>query len=111
MALLFLLSAVVQFNDPDPFFWIATYVLCAVACLLGFTKYKHWVFPALLATLTIIWVILLIPGLYPHLADINWREVLGSVEMKSAQTEIVREIGGLLIAAAWMIFLAFKQRD
>lgn len=111
MALLFLLSVVVQFNDPDPLLWIAIYALCAVACLLVFTEYKHWIFPALVATLAIVWVISLVPSLYPHLADINWREVLGSVEMKSTQTEIVREIGGLLIAAAWMILIAIKSKQ
>lgn len=110
MAALFALSALVQWNDPDPLAWIAIYAACAVSCLLAFTQYRIWLIPAIICVLCLLWAISLLPGIYVESSTINWAEVIGSIDMKSMQSEIVREVGGLLIAATWMLVLAFKFR-
>ena len=46
MLLAILFSIVVQFNDPDPFAWIAIYGLAAGASVLGLLGRGHWACPA-----------------------------------------------------------------
>ena len=110
MATLFGLSALLQWNDPDPLAWIAIYSACTISCLLAFTPFRIWWIPVIVAALCLLWAGSLVPGIYAESTTINWSEVIGSIEMKSMQSEIVREIGGLLIAAMWMLLLAFRFR-
>jgi len=43
--LLFLFSAIVQYNDPDPFVWIPIYLYGCVICYLSIKKYFNpWLF-------------------------------------------------------------------
>lgn len=110
MAGLFGLSALIQLNDPDPLLWIAIYAACTVCCLLAFTRIRTWLIPAIICALCLLWAASLIPAIYIESTTINWGEVIGSIEMKSMQSEIVREVGGLLIAAAWMLVLVYQYR-
>jgi hypothetical protein len=43
--LMFVLSVVVQVNDPDPLRWMAIYGAAAVACLLSLTGRLPWWLP------------------------------------------------------------------
>lgn len=47
--LLFILSAAVQYNDPDPLIWMAIYLYGATLCYLAIKKKYNslWYFPAL----------------------------------------------------------------
>lgn len=108
---LFGLSAIVQLNDPDPLAWIGIYSACACGCLLALTPFRIWWIPVIICALCLLWAVLLLPGIYTEFSTINWSEVIGSIEMKSKQSEIVREIGGLFIAVAWMLILAIKLRS
>ena len=111
MAGLFLISALVQLNDPDPLAWMAVYSLCAVTCLLTFTRYRSWMVPTAVGGLCLLWILSLIPGIYAESSTITWSEVVGSMEMKSMQSELVREAGGLLIAVVWMLVLVVQSRS
>ena len=110
MAGLFSLSALVQLNDPDPLAWIAVYVTCTISCLLVFTPFQSMWIPLIICGWCLLWAGSLISGIYTEFTTINWSEMIGSIEMKSMESEIVREIGGLLIAAIWMLILAMNFR-
>ncbi|HMQ47916.1 MAG TPA: transmembrane 220 family protein [Saprospiraceae bacterium] len=107
MAALFLLFAVVQFNDPDPFLWAALYTFVAVQCALAaWGKYYRKV---LLGGLLIclIWLATLVP------AFINWIKmgmptIVNSMKAEAPHIELTREFLGLVIGGLTLLFF-FKK--
>jgi len=101
----FVLAAVVQYNDPDALRWIVVYLAAAVACLDHLTGTRlPWLPPSLLC-ISLTWCILLavhLPG------SVHWSDVVASIEMRSQSIEQVREAGGLLLVVFWCAVLIFK---
>jgi hypothetical protein len=103
MALLFLFSVAVQYNDPDPVRWMAIYGAAAVACLWrsAAARVPRWL-PSVVAVTAVLWAAvsarLVDPAALPHMFD--------SFEMHSLAVEEARETSGLLIVTAWMLVVA-----
>lgn len=102
---LFLVAVAVQYNDPDPFSWMAGYGVAAglsLAALLG----RLPVVPNLLACAGfMVWFLSLaatLPG-----APL---EAFTSFRMTAASHEAPREAIGLLLAAVWTFALAARGR-
>jgi hypothetical protein len=110
-AALFLLAAVVQFNDPDPGRWVALY-LTASACSVAFHLGRLPFGVALLvASGALIWSLTLLPTVIrfpPALA-----QVFGDVKMYGPGVEEAREMGGLWLVAGWLgtISLIARRRS
>lgn len=107
MCALFLLSVVVQWNDPDPVRWMAIYGVAFAICLAtGLRAPVPAMAPLLVAAVALAWAVAIIDGGrttgYSHMFD-AW-------EMKSANVELAREATGLLIAGVWMLVIAVAQR-
>lgn len=107
--LVFVASAVVQLNDPDPFVWIAVYLAGAMFSALG-----AWRFPlqrpmavrvGIFGLLTAIWAATNIPRVLE--TEPPWSQVLSTMQMMEPGVEEARESLGLLLIAAWMFALAF----
>ena len=103
LTLLFILCAAVQFNDPDPYYWIAIYG--TVAVISGFAVVGKYVKNVILTVIVIciIWMFTLIPGV------IDWIEkgmpsIIGSMKAESPHIEYLREFLGLFIALLALIF-------
>lgn len=106
MVVLFLLSASVQLNDPDPMLWISAYVLAAAFSMAhAFGK-----LPASLtfafALVAFIWALALVPTFW---GKASLAEVFGRLDMKTEAVEVAREFGGLIIVAAWMLVLGIRR--
>ncbi len=109
LTLLFILFAVVQFNDPDPYYWIAIY--SAVALISGFAvvgKYNKNIILTVIGV-CIIWMFTLIPGV------IDWMEkgmpsITGSMKAESPHVEYLREFLGLFIVLLALGFHYFQAR-
>ena len=86
----FILSALVQFNDPDPLCWILIYSAMAVICSLQHLGRLRWYVTAARALLSLIWI----ASLLPALKDVPWRELVGSLAMQNEAVEEARGIGG-----------------
>lgn len=103
MAIAFVASAVVQYNDPDPIPWVVTYLLSAALCV-GWARDRvslvWFVVSALTSLLTALFVVSAAPPGTPV-----WSAV-GDWQMNTAGSEVVREAGGLLLVATWMAVLA-----
>jgi len=110
MGLMFALSALLQLNDPDTTIWIVMYISCAACCLLVFTNVNIVYACLMLALVSLLWGTGLFSDLLLNPALIDWSEVMTASSMKSAQTELTREIGGLLICFIWMLYLAWMYR-
>lgn len=101
-ALLFIFSAIVQYNDPDPFLWIILYVTAAVACLVFFVNRFTVILGLVLGVIYLagaIWV---------------WPEQFEGVNIGSGDIENIergREALGLIIVSGVMFFFAWKSRS
>lgn len=105
MSAAFLLSVVVQYNDPDAPIWMALYGAAALATLWAARKpgsYPWW-WPALVGGVALVWALVLLPQV---LGKVQPAELFASWEMKDTRVEVGRECGGLLIVAAWMAITA-----
>jgi len=106
MAAAFLFSAVVQYNDPDPFVWMLIYGLACAACALAIMGRLNWVFPAAVGITALAWAVTLAPGV---VGKVGFGELFEAFEMKDERVEVAREMGGLLIVAFWMSALVFQS--
>jgi hypothetical protein len=108
---LFLLGAVVQYNDPDPVRWAAIYLAAAMACVLAALGRGHWATPVAVGVVAAVWAATLARSVLGQVAP---SELVGAWEMKDARVEVGREMYGLLIIAAWMAVIAIaalRRRD
>ena len=99
MVIVFLASAVIQHNDPDPLIWILIYGLAAAVSLVTVSWHRAWLLSSTLGVIAIVWSIALAPNFF---GQVGFPEIFESMTMKSAEVEHTREFGGLLIIATWM---------
>ena len=110
MAAAFLFSVVVQYNDPDPVWWMAIYGAAAAVCVLEIAGRGHWPLPAIVGLAALAWALTLAPA---AIGKVRFGELFEAFEMKDARVEVAREMGGLLIVAFWMAVSAivlWRQR-
>ena len=103
MLVAFVLSVVVQYNDPDPFGWMVVYGAAAVSCALYVRKGLPWMVPAAVALAAFGWMAFLAPRVAGRVAPGGLFE---SKSMSDTGVEIAREAGGLLLVGVWMTVLA-----
>lgn len=104
----FILSVIVQYNDPDYGWWMTMYGAAALASILW-----KWIGPSqllylLVGTVALCWMLYL---LITYGDQLSLEGVFDSVSMKSQSIEIFREIGGLFIVSAWMTVLYFHSQE
>ena len=103
LSILFLLFAIVQYNDPDPWAWIGLYVYVAlISAFAVFGKYNKWLMLAGLAV-CVIWMLILVPDF------INWvgmgmPTITGSMKAEAPHIELTREFLGLFVAGSALAF-------
>lgn len=105
MLVLFVLAAVVQYNDPDPILWMGVYGASAICCALYMAGRLPALLSALLSGVCLLGALYLLlrilgPGSF---FDETGREMLGLMEE-------TREMLGLLITATWTGILAWQVR-
>jgi hypothetical protein len=108
MCALFLLSVLVQWNDPDPVRWMAIYGAALAVCLAVALRARvPAAAPMLVGFVALAWAVATIGGGrasgYSHMFD-TW-------EMKSPNVEEAREATGLLIVGVWMLVSMVAQRS
>ncbi len=106
VAAAFLFSVIVQYNDPDPLLWMVIYGLAGAACVLAIGGRGHWLFPAAIGALTLLWALTLAPSV---IGKVGFGELFEAFEMKDERVEVAREFCGLLIIAGWMAVLTFTD--
>ena len=95
MSALFGYSALLQWNDPDPTRWIAIYTCAAVLALVPLFRPILPTTTLALAMVAISWALSLLPGIF--------------VAMDFTGSEEERELGGLALVGAWMLFLFVRS--
>ena len=108
MALNFLFSVVVQYNDPDPKRWMTIYgsaFLVTLVALLWPTRLR-WFYPALVFAVAVVWSLSIAPR---EIGRFTIPDLFRSWEMKSHVVEEAREMIGLAIVAVWMLVLTIVR--
>ena len=109
MGLLFLLSVIVQYNDPDPVRWIAIYGAAVAACVLAlWGRVPGWL-PAITGLAAAVWAAFLLPRVLGQVAP---GELFRERGMATMGIEEAREMIGLLLVAIWMavLFVSAKAK-
>jgi Transmembrane family 220, helix len=107
MTAAFLFSVAVQYNDPDPLRWMLIYGLAVLACGLKEAGWLRWYLPAAVSATALGWAASLLPRV---LGRTTFAEMFQSFHMINTVVEEAREMGGILIVAAWMAVLAVVSR-
>lgn len=107
MGALFIFSAVVQLNDPDPWIWMPIYLAAAAVCVWEIRRRTPWLAPVILVVVSVVWAVTIAPRV---LGKVGFLEMFGAWEMKNIGIEEEREMYGLLIVAAWMGIIAYTSR-
>jgi len=106
LAALFLVSALLQFNDPDSLRWFAMYVAAAAACVVAWRVRGGWWAPAAIGLVAVAWAV----ALSPILPDLRFDDLAREMKAANPRIELSRELLGLLIIATWMIVLVVVSR-
>ena len=99
-AILFVLFAGLQYNDPDPYIWIPIYVVSAYVCFqtykAKFDRFSHWI---IVAFCLIYAVRLMIDpnGVIAWFKEHDAENLVQSMKATKPWIEQTREFGGLLI--------------
>jgi hypothetical protein len=101
MCLLFLFSAGLQWNDPDPVRWMALYGAAAVASALCALGRSHAHLSLCIALAAVMWAGVLVPEWLGNPSAIS--HILDDWEMHDPGVEVSRELLGLLIVVAWTL--------
>ncbi|MSO22553.1 MAG: hypothetical protein EXQ58_04715 [Acidobacteria bacterium] len=103
----FLFSVAVQYNDPDPVRWMLIYGLAGLACNLKVRRRLRWYFPAAVSATAFVWAASIAPRV---IGKTTFGEMFQTFEMINSVVKEAREMGGLLIVAAWMGVLVVASR-
>ena len=103
---LFLVSAGLQFNDPDPLLWVILYLLAGVACLQPPGKGPGRHLAAIVAAVALGWAVVLAP----EVESVRPGDMLASMEAKDGKVEVARELGGLALIFFGMIVVREGDR-
>ena len=110
MAVLFLISAIIQLNDPDPLRWAAVYGAAGFACLAAGRFRYSWPLPAGVGLVAFAWA----AWLSPILPDLKLGDLARTMHARTPSIELGREFLGLLIVLGWMallVVLSLRERS
>ena len=98
--ILFVLFAVLQYNDPDPYLWIPIYLYAAVLCWLAFKKQfypKAYVFGIIAYLVYAGYLFFTKDGVIDWYKDHDAENLVQTMKAEKPWIEDTREFGGLLI--------------
>ena len=103
----FVLSAAVQFNDPDSLPWIVIYLAAAAMCAAQFTAVRSRWPAVVLLVASLVWSVALLPRI---IGEVTPSEIVESISMQTRAVEEAREIGGLWLITVWSAVLVWRGR-
>ena len=107
---LFVLSALVQYNDPDPYIWVPIYLFPAAVSFYAIKgKYNKTVILIGLIPTTL-FMISYIPD-FMNWIKMGEPSIVETMKAEKPYVELTREFGGLVICVAALVFQYFKARN
>lgn len=105
--LLFALSGVVQYNDPDPVRWMVIYGAACAACIAWELRRLPKAVAGALAAVSFVWAGVIAFGIHLESPVLD---ALTDWQMHAGGSEELRESLGLLIVSAWMLLLGLRRK-
>ena len=99
MLLMFAASVVVQYNDPDPLWWMLMYGSAAAMAGLEMVRRTPPVAAAAVGLVALVWAATIAPRV---IGQVRFGDMFGAFEMKNLGIEESREMYGLLLIGIWM---------
>lgn len=100
---IFILSAAVQYNDPDPWVWIGLYLVPAFLCYHKSKKKGERLMYFIVGLVYFLWAVELFPNQWEGL-------MFNELSMKTMNIELARESLGLGICAVALWICAYDTR-
>jgi Transmembrane family 220, helix len=111
LAVMFLLFAFVQINDPDPVIWILIYGAMAVLSIMAIFKFYPMKFMIALLVLYVLYSIVYMPGVLEWLRQDDKSMLFDDVaKMQYPYVEEAREFFGLLICIIVLVIFIIRAR-
>lgn len=113
MAIVFVVFALLQFNDPDPYLWIPVYGYTALVCILNAkNKFDSFANYGLIIFCFIYGIKLTIgtDGVFSWLSEHEAENLVQSMKATKPWIENTREFGGLLIIAVTALINIIKNK-
>lgn len=108
MGLLFLVGAIVQWNDPDPLGWILIYLSAAFACAT-FRRIPWSRHTALVTAVAgFAWGARIVSEMPRWVTP---SQMFEPMESRGGAVELAREVWGLGIIVLWMLLLAWQAKS
>ena len=105
MLLMFVFSAAIQFNDPDPLAWMCIYGAAAIVCGLAMRRKAPAWLPVCVAVTAFAWA----ASLLDDARGVPLTALFAQWEMRDLRIEEAREMYGLAIVGIWMLVIAGVQ--
>ncbi len=102
MALLFVVTASLQLNDPDPLYWLVSYLAVAVTAGLASFGRRFKPLSRVAIGLTLAGLMLSVSGTGEYFAAGDLGSITGSMSGDRPHIEAAREFAGLLVALIYL---------
>ncbi|MEO5562650.1 MAG: transmembrane 220 family protein [Chitinophagaceae bacterium] len=112
-AILFVLFAALQYNDPDPYVWIPIYMYAAILCWIAFRgKYypKAYLFGIVIYLAYAIYLVFAPDGVIDWIEKHNAEDIAGTMKATKPWIEDTREFLGLVILIVVLLIDYFYSR-
>ena len=105
---LLILSAIVQWNDPDPLRWILCYSVSAIITLCSLIRPLPPSIPLIWGLVVLLSSLLVGMDLWMSEGQLEWSSFWNAIAMRNETVELGRELGGLLLVTGWMAVLTWR---
>lgn len=109
LSFMFLLFAVVQYNDPDPLIWISIYMYAAILCFLAGTGryYKSFILAGVVVSF--VWALTLAASILVAVKNYGTESIVSLSMVKNNEVEEAREALGLVIVSIVLFWKYFEK--
>jgi len=107
LAVLFILFAAVQYNDPDPVLWMLIYGVVTLVAVLKvyFSRVNFGPMIITLMAIFLLYAATYIPSFLEFLNQPDKIDLVGKMKAEKPWIEGTRELGGLLIAVGALFYM------
>ena len=110
VALVFVMMAAIQLNDPDPAYWVAVYVAIAAVPLARVLRRRLPNVALLAGGMVLAGLLIAMPGFVDFLVSGDYASINDKMTPEKPYVESAREFIGLLMAAICLIAYARAGR-
>lgn len=102
--------AIIQYNDPDPIYWVTVYGIAACVPALNIAGKRSDLVAGIALGMIVSGMIYAAPGFFDYLVSGRWGSITGSMDGADRYVEPAREFLGLGIALVIVAYYTLRGR-